>query len=92
MAFCIINTSSCLKRQDINFTRFIMGTIGIILIITVLIGVIIGIIAWLIEDKGDGGFIGCGINSLLEGIGCLYMIIPGLIIIIIIAIIMYCCS
>lgn len=66
-----------------------MGTFGIIILVIVIIGVITGIMSWIHDAKGEGGLTGCSIMGGLGGIGCLYEILPVLIVI---AIIMYCCS
>ena len=59
------------------------------IIIVVIVGVILGVVAWGTDAKGEGGLTGCLLSGGIGGVGCLYEIIPLLILI---AIVMYCCS
>lgn len=60
------------------------------IIILFIIGAIVGVFAWHHDTKGETGLFGdLFLGGLGGGIGCLFEVLPTLIII---AVIMYCCS
>lgn len=62
---------------------------GTFIVVVVIIGIVIGIMSWMHDAKGEGGLTGCALMGGMGGFGCLYEILPVLIVV---AIIMYCCS